>query len=326
MINVGIIGSGKIVPSFITATQKAGGYRYAAIASPNNVTSLENFKQQYDMDYWTQDNEKIFNDPDINAIYVAVPNGLHYAIAKRALECGKHVIVEKPFTSNYKQAEELVKLAEEKNLIVFEAITLRYLPNYLKIKEVLDTLGEVKMVDINFSQYSSRYDKFKQGIIQPAFDPKMAGGCLMDLGVYSIHFVLGLFGMPKDFKYYANITKGIDTSGTLVMDYGSFKATLVTCKDCKGPLNTCIQTDAGYIRFEDASSVLFDMKVVRNDGSTEEYQLNNNDGVTHLAEYQTFRDMVENNDLEAAARYNKETLKVMKVLDEALASAGLHFE
>ena len=86
MINVGIIGSGKIVPTFIEATQKAGGYRFAAIASPNNVAQLEAFKQQYDMDYWTQDNEKIFNDPAIDAVYIATPNGLHYAVARRALE------------------------------------------------------------------------------------------------------------------------------------------------------------------------------------------------------------------------------------------------
>ena len=324
MINVGIIGSGFIVPTFIEATQKVKGYKYVGIASPVE-DQLKALKEKYGIGYYSLNNEDVYSDPKIDVIYAAVPNGLHYEVAKQALNHGKHVIVEKPFMTNYKQAKEIIDLAKKKKLIVFEAITLRHMPNYRKIKELVPELGELKMVDINFSQYSSRYDKFKKGITLPAFDPKQAGGSLMDLGVYSIHFVLGLFGMPKKVNYFANIRKKIDTSGTIVMDYGTFKATIVTCKDCKAPLNTCVQGDAGYLKSDEASSVINTFRHVKNDGTTKTYQLNKDGGVTHFSEYKEFKRIFTNKDLATAQYWNGETLKVMKILDTCREDAGIKF-
>lgn len=325
MINVGIIGAGGIIPTFIEATKAVGGYNYCAISS-HNEEKLKALKEKYGIGYYTLNNDDVYNDPNIDVVYMGIPNGQHYPEAKRALECGKHVIMEKPFASNWKQTKELIDLAKEKNLIIFEAITLRHMPNYRKIKELAEQIGEIKMIDINFSQYSSRYDKFKNGIVLPAFDVKQAGGTLMDLGVYSIHFVLGIFGEPKSLQYFANIQKGIDTSGTLVMDYGSFKAMLISCKDCKAPLNTCIQGDGGYIKSDDASSVIHTFRLVRNDGTTTEYDLNEDNGITHYSEYKEFRRIFEEKDMETAWYWNGETLKVMRVMEDALASAGIRFE
>lgn len=325
MINVGIIGSGFIVPQFIEATKAVKGFKYIGIASPVEE-QLKNLKEKYKIGYYSLNNEDVYSDPNIDVIYAAVPNGLHYEVATQALKHGKHVIVEKPFMTNYKQAKAAIDLAKKKNLIIFEAITLRHKPNYKKIQELIPEIGEMKMVDINFSQYSSRYDKFKKGITLPAFDPKQAGGSLMDLGVYSIHFVLGLFGMPKKTQYFANIRKKIDTSGTIVMDYGTFKATIVTCKDCKAPLNTCVQGDAGYIKSDSASSVLDKIRIVKNDGTTKEFDLNKDHGFGHYNEFKEFKRIFEKKDMETAQYWNGETLKVMKVIDKCVADAGLKFE
>jgi len=325
MINVGIIGSGFIVPSFIESTKVVKGFKYVGIASPVEE-QLKNLKEKYGIGYYSLDNEVVFNDPKIDVIYCAVPNGMHYAIAKRALECGKNVIVEKPFMTSYAEAKELIDLAKKKKLIIFEAITLRHMPNYKKIQELVKEIGEVKMVDINFSQYSSRYDKFKKGITLPAFDYKQAGGALMDLGVYNIHFAVGLFGEPKDVKYYANIQKKIDTSGIIVLDYGTFKAVAVTCKDCKAPLNTCVQGDAAYIKSDEASSVLKTVRLVKNDGTTKKFELNKHTDLTHYSEFVEFKRIFNNKDLAAAQAWNKETLKVQKVMDKALASANIKFK
>ena len=325
MINVGIIGSGFIAPVFIEATKEVKGFKYVGIASPVEE-QLKTLKEKYGIGYYSLDNEVVYNDPKIDVIYCAVPNGLHYEVAKRALECGKHVIVEKPFTASYAEAKELIDLAKKKKLIIFEAITLRHMPNYRKIKELLPEIGEMKMVDINFSQYSSRYDKFKKGVTLPAFNPKLAGGALMDLGVYNVHFVVGLFGEPKDVKYYANMHKKIDTSGTLVLDYGTFKATCIACKDCKAPLNTCVQGDAGYIKSDDASSVIKTIKLVKNDGTTKEFKLNKHPELTHYSEYVEFKRIYNAKDLKTAQYWNKETLKVCKVMDKALASANIKFK
>ena len=325
MINVGIIGSGFIVPLFIEATKAVKGFKYVGIASPVEE-QLKSLKDKYGIGYYSLNNEDVYNDPKIDVIYAAVPNGLHYAVAKRALQCGKNVIVEKPFMASTAQAKEVIALAKKKNLIIFEAITMRHMPNYKKIQALLPELGEIKMVDINFSQYSSRYDKFKKGITLPAFDPKQAGGALMDLGVYNIHFVVGLFGEPKKVTYYPNMRKKIDTSGVLVLDYGTFKATCIACKDCKAPLNTCIQGDAGYIKSDDASSVIKTFRHVKNDGTTKNYSLNKCIDVTHYSEYAEFKRIFNAKDLKTAQYWNEETLKVCRVMDKALASGNIKFK
>ncbi|WP_019771476.1 Gfo/Idh/MocA family protein, partial [Streptococcus sobrinus] len=100
--------------------------------------------------------------------YIGTPNHTHYDYAKKALEAGKHVICEKPFTM---EAEELVNLrqeADKRELILLEAITNQYLANFQSLKENLAKIGQPKIVTVNYSQYSSRYDAFKKGEIAPA--------------------------------------------------------------------------------------------------------------------------------------------------------------
>ena len=176
------------------------GFKYVGIAA-RNEEKLKAVKEKYGISYYSTNNDDILSDPKIDVIYVAVPNSLHYEIGKKALENGKHVIMEKPICANYAQAKKLIDLANEKGLIIFDAVTMLHMPNYAKIKELTEQVGEIRMVDINFSQYSSRYDKFKKGIVLPAFDRKQAGGALMDLGIYNINFTMGIFGTPKKVAY-----------------------------------------------------------------------------------------------------------------------------
>lgn len=324
MINVGIIGSGFIVPTFIEATKLVKGFSYVGIASPVEE-QLKSLKEKYNIAYYSLNNDDVLKDPNIDVIYVAVPNGLHYEIAKKALQNNKHVIVEKPFVPYYKQAKELIDLAKKKKKIIFDAVTLVHMNNYKKMKELVKDLGEIKMVDINFSQYSSRYNKLKQGIVLPAFDYKMAGGAMMDLGIYNINYIVGIFGEPKNVYYYPNITKKIDTSGTLILDYGTFKATCVTCKDCKAPLGTTIQGDKAYLKSDYASSVIENFRVVQNDGTTKEYALNKHPEVPHFHEYAELKRLITNNDLAKAQEYNKQTLLSVKVLEKAIKFANIKF-
>lgn len=325
MINVGIIGSGFIVPAFIETTKTIKGFHYRGIASPVEE-QLINMKEKYGIDYYSLDNETVMKDPKVDVIYVAVPNGLHYVIAKKALEYGKHVIVEKPFMCSYKQAKELIDLAKKKKRIIFDAVTMLHMPNYAKIRSLLNKIGDIKMIDINFSQYSSRYDKFKKGIVLPAFDYKMAGGALMDLGIYNINFIVGLFGEPKKTEYFPNMHKKVDTSGILVMDYGKFKVSAVSAKDCRAPLNVCIQGDKGYIKSDDASSIIANVRLVDNDGKSQNYALNKHPEMPHYHEYVEFKKIFNNKDLKSAQKHNETTLATMKVLDQALKSAGIKFK
>jgi len=324
MINVGIIGSGFIVPEFVKATQLVKGYHYRGIASPV-LEQLQNLKEKYNIDYYSLNNEDVLTDPKVDVIYVAVPNGLHYQIAKRALECGKHVILEKPFVPSLKEAKELIALAKKKNLIIFDAVTLVHMPNFRQIKKLVKDVGDIKMVTLNFSQYSSRYDKFKKGIVLPAFDRKMAGGALMDLGIYNINWVTGIFGKPKKVEYFPNLHKKIDTSGVLVLDYGSFKANCIAAKDCRAPLNCCIQGDLGYIKSDEASSVISKIKFVNNKGEEKVFEMNKHPEEPHYDEYVEFKKLYSSKDLKKAQEFNDHTLMTIEVLEKGLKSGGISF-
>ena len=325
MINVGIIGSGFIVPHFIDAVKAVKGYHITAISGRNDkaITAL---KEKYDIDYCTVNNDDVYNDPKIDAIYVALPNGLHYETGKKALLADKHVIMEKPFTVTYDQAKELIDLAKKRKKIIFDAVTLLHKPNYAKVRELLPEVGEIKMVNLNFSQYSSRYDRLMKGIILPAFDYKMAGGALMDLGIYNINFVVGLFGSPKNVRYFPNMYKKVDTSGVLVMDYGKFKVNAISAKDCKAPNYFCIQGDKGYLRSEQACSVLSSFSLTDNSGKVKEFALNEHDELPHFHEYEVLKKIINSKDLKKAQELNKLTLKTIRVLEDSLHSGNIYFK
>ena len=132
--------------------------------------------------------------------------------------------------------------------MLFEAILSRYSQNYEHLREELPKIGNIKLIQANFSKYSSRYDKFRKGIMTPTFDKACGGGALMDLNVYNIHFVVGLFGMPKKVQYYPNLAEnGVDTSGILIMEYPDFQAVCTAAKDSSSNPFVIIQGVEGTI-------------------------------------------------------------------------------
>ena len=196
-----------IVPTFLDAAALVEEMEVYAIFARREEVRKE-FCEKYQIPVGYDSYEKMLADPKVDVIYVALPNNLHASFAKEALEAGKHVILEKPFTVTYAEAKEIAEIARKRRLYLFEAVTNQYNPNYDKMKELLPRLGDIKLVAVNFSQYSSRYDNFKKGIVSPSFDPKNAGGALMDLNVYNIHFVAGLFGKPGKVRYCPNMERG----------------------------------------------------------------------------------------------------------------------
>lgn len=325
-MNIGILGSGLIVPDFLEAASKIREYNFHGIcATERSKERMEKLSKDYGIKHIYTNYDEMLDNEDIDVIYVAVPNSLHYSFTKKALLKNKNIILEKPFTSNYDEAKELAELAEEKGLYLFEAITNQYFPNYLKIKELLPELGDVKIVQLNYSQYSSRYDQFKKGNVLPVFDPKKSGGALMDLNVYNIHFVLGLFGEPKSINYFANIERGIDTSGILVLNYPTFKCVAVGAKDCKAPTSINIQGDKGYIHSDCPANVLSTFTYGSNLGKEEEFNLNTNKERLY-DELVAFKDIVLNKDFEKNLKQLKHSLNVMKILDEARKQAGIEIQ
>ena len=314
-MRIGIVGAGMTVPWFLEAAKLIPEMEVRALYVRKEEKRQE-LCEKYQVPVAYDSYEKLLADASIDVLYLPVPNHLHYSFAKQALDAGKHVILEKPFTVTYAEAKELADLARAQGLILFEAITNQYNPNYDKVRELLPGVGDVKIVQLNYSQYSSRYEAFKQGQIAPVFDPKKAGGALMDLNVYNIHFVAGLFGEPKAVHYYPNMEKGVDTSGILVLEYPTFQCVCIAAKDCGAPLSVNIEGDKGCIFSHSNSGRFEEFHYQENKQEPVHYELARRDCI-FVEELQAFTDYYVGNDRVELEKRLEHSLLVMKILDAA---------
>lgn len=324
-MKLGIVGSGMIVRDLLSFIHDVKGIELIHISgTQRSEEQLRDICEKHHFKRYSTHYDDLLNDVDVDTIYVALPNHLHFEYTKRALQSNKHVILEKPFTSTIEEARELKELAISKQLFLWEAITNQYLPNYNKIKELLPTLGQMKVVECNYSQYSSRYNAFKEGNILPAFDYTKSGGALMDLNIYNIHFVVGLFGKPHDVHYYPNIQKNIDTSGILILDYDTFKCVCIGSKDCKAPLSNNIQGDQGCIHIETPVSTLDQFEICMNNGTNQ--TMNVNKAVHRMyEEFVAFETMYQAHDYQQCYDRLEHSMIVTEIQTVARREAGVIF-
>ncbi|MBO4919461.1 MAG: Gfo/Idh/MocA family oxidoreductase [Erysipelotrichaceae bacterium] len=323
-MKLGIVGAGLIVHTLLQFIHEVDIELIAICATPGEIDILEQLKQEHGFRYVYTDFEEFLQNDETDTIYLGVNNHLHYLFGKRVLESGKNLIMEKPFTSNYAQACVLHKLASDRKLMIFEAISTIHNPNFKKIQELLPQLGEIKIVSVNYTQYSSRYDAFRNGEILPAFDYRKSGGALMDLNIYNIHFLAALFGEPLKVHYIANMEKGIDTSGILTLEYDGFQCVSVAAKDCAAPFVNCIQGNKGCIYTASPLFTLTDFSMQMNHNDPVHYDLT---GDSHRMkhEFLDFLEMYENQDYDRMNAYLDHSLSVMKIISEARQNIGLVF-
>ena len=221
-----VIGTNFITDRFLTAAALCPSFILEAVYSRTEKTGRE-FAQKHNCSKVYTSLESMVKDPDIDAVYIASPTAMHARHAMICLEGGKHVLCEKPLCSTGEQAEKLFAVAGEKGVLLAEAMRPLYTPAFGCLKELLPRIFPLRQVSLTFCQYSSRYDKFKAGIVENAFRPELSNGALMDIGSYCMAYLAELFGMPEKIQSTGWILPGsIDGCGTLVARYGDFLATV----------------------------------------------------------------------------------------------------
>ena len=265
-IRLGTIGSNFIVHNILKNVDRTEGIRLVAAYS-RTLEKAQALAAQYGATKAYTDMGAFLADEEVDFVYIATPNLLHYPQAKKALLAGKNVILEKPFTTKLEHAEELVRIAEERGLILIDAVPTACLPNLRILKEQLPKIGPLKMVMGNYSQYSSRYDDVLAGGKPNIFNPEFAGGCLMDINFYNVYLNVALFGAPLDATYYPNLYPGLcDTSGTVMLRYEGFISSAMGAKDASGVNFFQIEGEKGYIYVENGPNGIQSVRVVTKDG------------------------------------------------------------
>lgn len=316
------LGTGAITKSMLAEYARSQHLECIAILSRKEETGRA-MADQFGIPKVYTELDALLADPEIELVYVASPNAIHYRQTKAALLAGKHVICEKPFAPTLAEAEELVALAKEKHLLLYEAITTAHHPNYDLIRRQIPELGPVKLVLCTFCQFSSRYPALLEGKVSPVLDPAYKGGALMDINLYNIHFVVGLFGAPDEVHYYPNLhSNGVDTSGLLVLEYPGFICQCVGAKDCAAENGIQIVGEKGRIQVTPSGSncqkVAFCLR-------GQEPQITAYPEGPWYYEVQDIDRLITEGDYDACYAALETTLKVVDVLEKARKDANLCF-
>ena len=255
MINLAVIGTSNITRAFLSACELTGEYRICAVCS-RNFERGRAFANEFSCEKVHTSLESLANDKEIDAVYIASPNSLHFSQSVMMLNAKKHVICEKPLVTKLSKLKEIYRAAQDNGVYFMEAIIPEHLPQLTPLKKAVESLGKIKSVSFNFKQYSSRYDDFKNGIIYPVFDPVFEGGALNDLGIYNLYLAHMLFGTPKNVTSKATLlSNGVDGEGESTLYYDDFKVTLTYSKITGDNPVSEIIGENGKITFDSVSKI-----------------------------------------------------------------------
>ena len=318
--NWGILGPGGIARAFAKDLGFIQGHAIAAVGS----RSLEN-AQKFAADFGGTaygSYEELVADPSVHALYVATPHPAHHDNVILALNAGKPVLCEKPFAVNAKQAQAMVDAAARNQVALMEAMWARFLPHYAKVREIVDSrvLGPILSIHADHGQRLA-----DQGIAR-LIEPDLAGGALLDLGIYPVSFAHMILGNPSQITSSAVMTdKGVDAQTSMIFNYDNgAQAVLTTTMIEQTPCRAVVAGLNGWLEIDRTFYNPAAMRVVLNDGTVTEYpNAYKGHGLREQAEI--FKQLVRSGKLESDILTWADTVNIMKSLDTVREQIGLKY-
>lgn len=320
-IRFGIVGTSKITEEFLKGAKKVDEFVFGAVYSRKEETAKE-FASKYGVETTFTNLEEMAKSNLIDAVYIASPNSFHYEQAKIFLCNKKHVFCEKPMASNSKEVNSMIELATENNVLLMEGMKTTLMPNFKIIKDNLHKIGQVRRYFASYCKYSSRYDKYKEGIILNAFKNDLSNGATMDIGVYCIYPMVCLFGAPKEIKVNNfMLESGVDGQGSALFKYDDMDGSIIYSKIASSYLPSEIQGEEGTIIID----TIHDMKKITinyRNGNTEVISIDQIEE-NMMYEVKEFIELINNNDLESKINSNENSLNTSKIMEEIRKQIGL---
>lgn len=239
-----VLGTGVIANEMAAAMKKNGGNIYAV--GNRTYPKAVAFAEKYGIGKVYNDMNEMFTDPEVDIIYITTPHNTHIDFMRKAIQNGKHILVEKSMTLNSRELDEAMSLAKEKGVVIGEAMTIYHMPIYKKLREILDSgkLGKVNLITMNFGSFKD-YDMSNR-----FFNRELAGGAMLDIGVYALSFIR-FFMSEKPDKLLSQVKSaptGVDEqAGLLLMNSVGQMATVMLSLHSKQPKRGMISCENGYI-------------------------------------------------------------------------------
>lgn len=318
MMKIGILGAGgiaRVMAETVNGMEEAQCYAVAA----RDLGRAQKFAEEFGVEKAYGSYEEMLQDPQVELVYIATPHSHHYEHVKLCLEHGKHVLCEKAFTANAAQAEEILKMAEEKGLLLTEAIWTRYMPMRKTIDEVVASgiIGKITSLSANLGYVIEQNERIHA--------PELAGGALLDLTVYPLNFASMVFGddIVKVDASCVKIDTGVDGQDNVMLTYRDGKmATLYTTIHAQTDRRGMINGSLGYIEIENINNYEsmkvydLDRKVIASYEAPKQitgYEYEVRAAIRAIREGKT----------ECEEMPHAETIKMMKLMDRIRADFGI---
>jgi len=321
-IRWGILGTG-FIAGLQTKDLKENGFTVQAVGS-RSLESSKAFAAEYGVTTAHGSYEDLVADPLVDVVYIATPHPMHHANALLALNAGKHVLVEKSFTMNAREAQDIVDLAESKGLVALEAMWTRFLPHMIRIRDVIasGTIGEVRKVVASHNQSLPKDPSHRLN------DPALGGGALLDLGIYPISFAFDILGTPAAIRASASMTPtGVDRQTAAIFDYDGGAQALVDCElDAASANRAMVIGTEGWIDIEHTWYNPVPFTVFKADGEVlERYdQPVNSRGMQYQAA--ELERLIREGSTSGTILPLAETVAIMAAMDEIRRQIGLSYE
>lgn len=322
-ITYGTIGTNWITDSWILAAQKAGSWKLHAVYS-RTKEQAESFRKKYGCSNCYTTLDSLAADKDMQAVYIASPNNLHYEQAMQMLKAKKHVILEKPATSTVKELDDLFRTAKEEGVYLIEAYRHIQEANYKLLKKlILDEkrLGTIYGASFTYASYSSRYNNVLAGEKPNIFSLDFSGGSLVDVGVYPVTFAVALFGLPKSQTYAPFICPtGVDGGGAGILQYDGFGVQINNAKGYQSNSPCEIYGEKGTITINATTDIStlkhFDPRSKKTEELAGSYKTVEKPNVNMEEEAAEFARIIQEKDTKALGALEEISKNVIKVTSD----------
>lgn len=318
--NWGILGPGGIAKAFAEDLKKLDGHSIAAVGS-RTLSNAQSFASTFGGTAYGS-YEELVADPQVDAIYVATPHPAHQENVILALNAGKPVLCEKPFAVNAAEAQQMVDAAHKNGVALMEAMWARFLPHYAQVREIIQSgvLGKIHTIQADHGQ------RLADQNIPRLVEPSLAGGALLDLGIYPVSFAHMILGNPSKITSSAVLTdKGVDAQTSMIFDYADgAQAVLNTTMIEQTPCRAVVAGLNGWLEIDRTFYNPASMRVVLNDGTTTEYPSSYvGHGLREQAE--VFKQLVTSGQQQSQILNWQDTVDIMKTLDQVRSQIGLKY-